>query len=615
MASLTPGVLSNLLENAANKHARVTGEHRHALLQVIEIVPCFSHGDEAPWQSRGYFLKLSDSLHSAYVTVPDNDAELIYGDKIQLGQLVYVTRFSKTESPVSKTESSSVPVVQGLNPVPKRRACVGNPSELVHIGVKNPTLEFRKTKNVNNACCNGSRSSIGLKRDELVSKMKLKKKSGGVEEGVVEMRRLSLDSSRRVWDHSPVSTKNAASSTGNSNSSRFKFKSASTSPNVNDKKVSHRIDTPRKYPISSISPLENKNENSCPKATNTPPKLTSTPPRKSTTKSPPCAGTVPSQLVKVPLNFKTWDDTSTTSWEDLPSPLCNLGKQVVMRRNVAFLAAVRSLEEASAADALIQCMCMFAELCQSCGTLSAGSLVKQFLELHHRLQRARTVLDTLFAAPPEAKPSSYSTIQHPVEDACKVPTKKNAISWVQAAIGTNLSKFNMFRSQEKSEVLNGEKCYYVVIDNSGEEMNTENSSSENKQNRVAQANILSNSTAKKLPSSKRNLLVTKKKDTTDKRDKSKESELKEAASLAENLLMASREWFLKYLEESLGNGFGLKSNDDSTEITCLLGQLKRVNHWLDNLAGGDKVDHRVEKLKKSLYRFLLEHVNSAVAST
>lgn len=257
---------------------------------------------------------------------------------------------------------------------------------------------------------------------------------------------------------------------------------------------------------------------------------------------------------------------------------------------------------------------MFAELCQSCQTLSAGLLVKQFLELHLRLQRAGAIFDSLFAPPPEAKPSSNSTVQYLVEDACKAPTQKNAISWVQAAMGTNLSKFNLFRTQEKSEVLNDGECYYVVIENSGKEINTENSSAENKQNHVAQVNLSSNSTAKRLPSSKRNVLVAKNKDTN-KRDQSKERELKETASLAEKLLAASREWFLKYLEESLGKEFGLKSEEGGTEVTCLLGQLRKVNHWLDSLVGGDKVDHRVENLRKSLYRFLLEHVNSAVASS
>lgn len=256
---------------------------------------------------------------------------------------------------------------------------------------------------------------------------------------------------------------------------------------------------------------------------------------------------------------------------------------------------------------------MFAELCQSSPTLSAGLLVKQFLELHQSLQRATVVFDYLLTPPPETKQSRHSTLQCLVEDPCNVPSHKNAISWVQAAMGTNLSKFNLFRAQAKGEVLNGEKCHYVVIENSRKEMNTQNPSSQNKQNRVTQANLLPNSTAKRLPS-KRNLLVAKNKDT-DKQDQRKECELKEAATLAEKLLEASREWFLKYLEESLGDGFGLKSEGGSTEIACLLGQLKKVNHWLDNLVGGDRIDHRVENLRKSLYQFLLEHVNSAVASS
>ncbi|GAU39493.1 hypothetical protein TSUD_279140 [Trifolium subterraneum] len=381
---------------------------------------------------------------------------------------------------------------------------------------------------------------------------------------------------------------------------------------VIDKKVSLKTNSysPLKSPTTSIvSPLKNKDENLCPK-------MTGTPPRKSATTIPmsPCVdnGFVPSKLVKVPLNFKTWHDKSG-SWDNLPPPICNLGKQVVTHRNVAFLAAVRSLEEASAADTVLQCMCLFSELCESRQTLPAGLLVKQFLELHLSLQRVTVVFDSLLSAPRETKPSSHTTIQSLVEDAGKVPTRKNATFWVQAALDTDLSKFNLYKTKEKGEALNGERCHYVVIENSHKEMNTEESTVPNKQSRVTQAHPLQNSTGtKRIPSSKRNLLVAKNKDA-EKHDQSKESEQKAAASLAEKLLVASREWFLKYLEESISNEFGLK-NEENSEVACLLGQLRKVNHWLDNLIDGGKVDHRVEKLRKSLYRFLLEHVNSAVAS-
>ncbi|TKY49499.1 hypothetical protein E2542_SST26931 [Spatholobus suberectus] len=567
MASLTPGVLSKLLENAGS---RVTAPHRQALLQVTEIVPRLSPA--SPLQSRGYFLKLSDSLHSAFVSVSDADADLVCADKLRLGQFVYVTRLDA---------ASPVPLVRGLNPLPRRGPCVGNPTELVpgeslHAASATPKKKRQEETK-------GERCSKG------------KKEKGP------ETRRLSLDSARRVWD---AKAKCGSASSG-ANKLKAKKSNSPTSPNVMDKKASVKADSPLKSPTSSVSSLKNKNENLCPKS------LTSTPPRKSASARLPCGGTVHSQLVKVPLNFKTWCYETSVCWEDLSPSMCDLGKQVVAHRNVAFLAAVRSLEEASATDAVIQCMCMYAELCQSCQTHSAGSLVKQFLELHLSLQRVTMIFDSLLAPLPETKPSSHSTVQCLVEDACKVPTRKSAISWVQAAIGTNLSKFNLFETQAKSEVLNGENGLYVVIENSPEDISTENLPAQNKQSRVTQANHLPNSTAKRLPSSKRDLSAAKNKDAH-KQDQSKEIELREAASLAEKLLEASSEWFLKYLEESLSKEFGLK-NEGNTEIACLLGQLKQVNHWLDNLIG-DKVDHRVEKLRKNLYRFLLDHVNSAVAS-
>ncbi|KAK8469296.1 hypothetical protein PHAVU_005G042800 [Phaseolus vulgaris] len=561
MASLTPGVLSKLLENAGSK---VTAVHRQALLQVTEIVPQLS--STSALQTRGYFLKLSDSLHSAFVSVPDADAHLICSDKLQLGHFVYVTRLDR---------ASPVPIVRGLTVLPKRRPFVGNPTELLP----------------------GASLHAPQSQTEGVKKKVAEKK--------VETRRLSVDSARRVWDHSPVPKEKTSSASSGGGKLKHK-KSNPTSPEVIGKKLSTKADSPLKSPTSSVLPFKKKMENLCPKS------LTSTPPRSSTGSRSPYGGSVDGQLVKVPLNFKTWSYDSPACWDDLSPSMCDLAKQVIGHRNVTFLVAVRSLEEASATDSVIQCMCMYAELCKSCQTLSAGLLVKQFLELHLRLRRVLVLFDSLLAPFPEPKPSNHSTLQCAIEDAGKVPSGMNTISWVQAAIGTNLSRFNLFENQAKSEVLKGEKCHYVVIENSPEDINTENATAQSKQNRVTQTSPLPNSTSKRLPSAKRKHLATKNKDAA-KQDQSKETEIKVAASLAEKLLEASSEWFLKYLEESLRNEFGLK-NEGNTEIASLLGQLKQVNHWLDNLVGGDKVDHRVEKLRKKLYRFLLEHVNSTIAS-
>lgn len=212
MASLTPGVLSKLLQNAGN---RVTSEHRQPLLQVTEIIPRLS---EDTWQpNTGYFLKLSDSLHSAYVSVSDSDAELIRSDKLQLGQFVYVTRFDSDES------SSPVPLVRGLNPLPKRRPCVGNPTDLVSSEFLNLLATSKPNNNVKKKKMN--KGSLSVSGSVQRSQHSNRNKKNNV---VVEMRRLSLDSAtRRVWDH----TKTKPSSP--SSSSRFESnKSTSTSPNV-----------------------------------------------------------------------------------------------------------------------------------------------------------------------------------------------------------------------------------------------------------------------------------------------------------------------------------------------------------------------------------------------
>nr|DAD30201.1 TPA_asm: hypothetical protein HUJ06_031670 [Nelumbo nucifera] len=99
MASLTPSVLLKLLQHANNKEVKV----------VIEIVPSLVGGDDM-WQSRGFFLKVLDSLHSAYVSILDEDVDLIFSDKIQLGQFVHIVRLDS---------GSPIPVLRGVKPVPK----------------------------------------------------------------------------------------------------------------------------------------------------------------------------------------------------------------------------------------------------------------------------------------------------------------------------------------------------------------------------------------------------------------------------------------------------------------------------------------------------------------
>lgn len=241
--------------------------------------------------------------------------------------------------------------------------------------------------------------------------------------------------------------------------------------------------------------------------------------------------------------------------------------------------------------------------------------MEQYLDLYQNIQRSAKIVNSLLsdASLLETKASNYDSLQRVFPDVRKSSRNTNAESWVHAAIQTNLSKFSLLKKPEKSGVLDIDKCYYVILDNSLEELNSENQLPQNKPCLRNHSNYIPDLSAKRVPSSKRHLASVKKVNP-ERRDCPRGSGLKETASLAEKLLLDSREWFLRYMEDSLNVGFGLCEGKIS-EIAGFLGQLRRVNQWLDDLVGGGlKVDARIEGLKKKLYGFLLEYVDSATVT-
>ncbi|GKV47685.1 hypothetical protein SLEP1_g54559 [Rubroshorea leprosula] len=137
MASLTPGVLLKLLQSM-NSNVKVRGEYRSVLLQVISIVPALT-GSEL-WPNQGFFIKVSDSSHSTYVSLSKEDNDLILNNKLQLGQFLYVDRVEA---------GTPVPILVGVRPVPGRNPFVGNPKDLMQMLVpsEGPVLVDHEEKN------------------------------------------------------------------------------------------------------------------------------------------------------------------------------------------------------------------------------------------------------------------------------------------------------------------------------------------------------------------------------------------------------------------------------------------------------------------------------------
>lgn len=121
MATLVPGVLIKLLQSM-NSNKKVRGEYRSILLQVISIVPALN-GSEL-WPNHGFFIKVSDSSHSTYVTLSKEENDLILNSKLQLGQFFYVERMEP---------GTPVPALVGVRPLPGRHPFVGNPKDLMQM--------------------------------------------------------------------------------------------------------------------------------------------------------------------------------------------------------------------------------------------------------------------------------------------------------------------------------------------------------------------------------------------------------------------------------------------------------------------------------------------------
>ena len=253
---------------------------------------------------------------------------------------------------------------------------------------------------------------------------------------------------------------------------------------------------------------------------------------------------------------------------------------------------------------------MFAELCESSEKESSLPLVEEFLDLHQNMHRVATVINAL-RFPEE------SSLQCALPEAYKNFADQNALHWVQAAVQSNLSKFNLYTKEDKRGDVNAEKCHFVILENTTTKVDVENHSPDKKQSPRNQKAVVSGSSSKtSSPYNSKPRLSTTRKATNESEVWSKGNGLQVAASLAEKLISASQAWFLDYLDASLQKEFGLQKGEMDAEIACLLGQLKRVNQWLeDSLTNGSGTNERIEGLKKKIYGFLLNNVDAAVVQT
>lgn len=120
MAALAPGILQKLIEGMKTG-IKPTRGHRSSMLQVTDIVP-IDLDEKSLEPKQGFLIKVSDSSHSIYVTLPSDQDDVVLSNKMQLGQFIYVDRLEP---------GSPVPVILGAKPIPGRHPLLGTPEPLM----------------------------------------------------------------------------------------------------------------------------------------------------------------------------------------------------------------------------------------------------------------------------------------------------------------------------------------------------------------------------------------------------------------------------------------------------------------------------------------------------
>lgn len=700
MATLVPGVLLKLLQHM-NTDVKVAGEYRSSLLQVVSIVPALAGGELFP--NQGFYLKVSDSSHATYVSLPDEHDDLILSDKIQLGQFIHVERLEA---------ASPVPILRGVRPVPGRHPCVGTPEDIVATnslgflnsnGLDSKKSETSKSKvlaNINvkvrsNSVAKEERSekktpaltqskseisksalSLLEKRESpMKSKMKLsnsksipssptscyslpnsfEKFANGIKqqakvkaqgraslvpgERTVVKKGPSLSSMknlimgidlgskalRKSWEGN-METKGRESPKLRPTKLEIKPEPRSTSA-PRRKSMSERLPSREESKLQNLTKqTEEENKHQIPiKKTAARGDLDNMDKSKQRTSlGKKVSGEnvnngLQANFVKVSLANRRLTDGSV-AWATLPSSLAKLGKEVLKHRDAAQAAAVEAMQEASAAESLLRCLSTYSELRSSAKEDDPQPAIEQFLNLHSSLNNGRLIALSLSKTIPIG--SSPDHEEGPTEEALKLSSerRKQASSWIQAALSTNLSTFSVYNnnkqsssSQTSSSASTHSSQYPIVVLENGSAKGATKAAPLKPRLSVSAKVITTRKTID-------GLMASQKPPPPPPAEWVRGDGLDEATDLAERLRVESQYWFLGFVEKFLDADVDISTLSDNGQIAGMLTQLKSVNDWLDQIGSSDNAEtpnvspETVDRIRKKIYDYLLTHVESAAAA-
>lgn len=462
MASLTPGVLVRLLDGM-NSGVKATSDHRSSLLQVTDIVPA-DLDEKNLWPKHGFYIKVSDSSHSMYVSLPSDQDDFVLSNKMQLGQFIYVDKFEA---------GSPVPVVKGAKPLPGRHPVVGTPEPLMGLREK---CDEQKSK----AKASG-RGSWGIGSDSPM---------------ILKLAPLDFDqctpTPTRVKERPPmalatVRPKNGIrSSFGGGGVLAAKLESPSPASSMLRKSCAASISKfPRSKSVCEREPTTPIIKSGAKKSATPPPSLRNQRISSSSLmlKSSRCGHLLDfddtadnnnnNSVVVVPIN-------------NLPGKLSILGKEAVQQRDKAQKIALQALRGATATEALVRSLKMLSRLSKSARVDAPANCFDKFLEFHQQICEAVSDMVSIQAATqlPHSLNHNYSKKQTSsvLGEICTPKSNSNNNNNPESSLSKRRCGGNLYKSSSSAAAAASSVEKLGLESSSSSTTTTTSSSGENDEN-------------------------------------------------------------------------------------------------------------------------------------
>ncbi|XP_009598408.1 uncharacterized protein [Nicotiana tomentosiformis] len=641
MANLKSGVLVKLLEDMkiGNENATLEDQNKPALLQIRSIIPVLEEGNLLP--NRGFCLKISDASHAIYVTLPQDQNELILGNNLKLGQFIYVHKLE---------DAQPFPLLKDLTPLPGRRPCDGTPEDtgsvpnfekildssnydfIVEKGViseekimeissnlrrlslesSDDIEEVRKKSDVlENSTAKGKFRSLSASKTRPGNKrFDVERRNSDVLGLVSRSRRMSVDN-----DSDTDSTVSSVSSSiwNSKRKSWNELKKLGADEIFDSSVVKHNIRPPRcrsatVSPVRSVkydSSDDNSSSISRRRLVGSAKKIV-----KSSTKNKNSLSKVNSEQAFHPIKRLVYDRQgaeSGISWDSLPSSLVNLGKEVIKQRDIALFAAADALQEACAAERLLNSLSKFSEF-HLPEEDDLQRHVDMFLDLQDDMAQTRLITKSLTNISPLGlkETDSSSTISDNEALTIAVQRKKNAAAWIKSVVALDLSPCSTSLNQIPNT---------MTVVNTLKKSSTSNHSAKQKG-----ANIMKTDNRNTDDIS---FVLASNSDTHS--EWTSGSTIPAATRLASALQDECRKMFLCYIEKyinELERKMSLMVSDN--QVAAMMYKVKRVNDWLDviiNKEGNPQKDASKEgsnldeteieacnRVRNKIYGILLKNV-------